>query len=127
MRSRRHDAARSLTGGTPRTDIRFIVASKPSAHAPPIAPPLVAEVLLQLLLLSADESIHQREVQRGNDQRRWRSEQQRRPEEDEHVAAEIQWVARKAIRSRGDERGLWCKRDHAHLVDVEMECRPEAQ
>src|SRR5262249_19738559 len=45
----------------------------------------------------------------------------------EYIATEIERVPRKAIGARRDERGLWRKRDHAHLVDVEMECRPEAQ
>src|SRR5262245_15575360 len=123
-----HGSSRHQTISTGRRRTRRRCSElKPSAHSPSVTPPLVAEAPLQLLFLKADESIHQREVQRANDQRRRRSEQQRRSEEDEHVAAEIQWIPRKAIRPRGDERGLWRKRDHAHLVDVEIECRPGAQ
>jgi hypothetical protein len=51
------------------------VASQPSTHSALIAPPLVAEAFLQLPFFAADESIHHGEVQCGNDQRRWRSEQ----------------------------------------------------
>jgi hypothetical protein len=107
--------------------IGFWVASEPSTHSPLIAPPLVAEISLQLPFFAADESIHQRDVQSGNDQRRWRSEQQRGSEKNEDIAAEIQRIPRKAIGARGDERVLWFKRDDTHVVNVEMECRPEAQ
>src|SRR5262245_5246819 len=100
--------------------------SEPATHSPRIAPPFVTEVSLQLGFLAANESIYQRQVCRGNEQRRRRSKQQRRSEKDEDVAAKIQRIPRKAIWARGNEGRLWFERDYAHVVNIEMERRPEA-
>jgi hypothetical protein len=89
-----------------------------------VAHPRLAERLLQLFLLVPNEQVHQREMNRGESQRGWRSQQQRRAEENEHVAAEIERVAREAVRPRRDKRLLRNEGNHLHPVHVEVERGP---
>src|SRR5215831_3069493 len=56
--------------------------------------------------------------------RRWRSEEQRRSEEHEHVSAEIERIPRKPIRAGRDERLLRFERDHTHVVRIKIDRRP---
>src|SRR5262245_30326864 len=85
---------------------QFEIGLKPSAHSFLVVLPCPTENSLQLSFFPTDEEIDQGNVNRGNDKRRWRSEEQRRSEEDEHVSAEIERIARKTIRAGRDQRFL---------------------
>jgi hypothetical protein len=62
--------------------------------------PSLAELRSQLPLLTPDEDIDQRQMDGGDDERRWRSEHQGRSEKDEDVSSEIERIARKAVVDR---------------------------
>jgi hypothetical protein len=49
----------------------------PSAYTFPVLQPVLAEIPLQLLLLSPNENIDQRQMQNGNEHRSRRSKEQR--------------------------------------------------
>jgi hypothetical protein len=64
-------------------------------------------------------------VHSGSEKRRWRSEEQRRSEENEHVSAEIERISRKTIRAGRDERLLRLERDHTHFMRIKIDRRPD--
>src|SRR5215475_3749375 len=101
--------------------------SQPPTCAPAILPPLLAKVALQLLFLPPDQEVYEREMNEGYDNRGRRSEQQCRSEKNEHVAAEVERIPRKAVGAGSNQRPLRRQRDHPHPVLVEMESRPHAQ
>src|SRR5690348_12426544 len=100
---------------------------EPSAHPGLVAQPIGAERPFQLRFFPADEAVHQRKMERRQNERCRRTEQQCRAEENEHVAAEIERVPRKSIGPRRDERRLRLERDDPHATRIEMKRRPGAQ
>jgi hypothetical protein len=77
---------------------------KPSSHSLLVVLPRSTENSFQLPFFPTDKEIYQGNVNRGSEKRRWRPEEQRRSEEDEHVSAEIERIPRKTIRAGRDQR-----------------------
>src|SRR5262245_49366280 len=113
-----------MHGGRDRMPVSIV--SKPSAHSLFVALPLLAEIPLQLFFFPANESIHERNMKSGRDERRWRTEEQRRTEKNEHASAEIERVSGETIGAGGDERALRLERDHPHSARIEVERSPYA-
>src|SRR5215471_21572583 len=75
--------------------------SKPSAHRSLVPQPFLTEGPFQLSLLAPNEEVHERQMNRRDDESHGRAQDQSGTEENEYVAAEVERVARVAVRARG--------------------------
>jgi len=83
---------RAAAPQTASLDAGLLRHSQP-ARGSLVTQPRLAESPLQLFLLAPDEEIHQREVERGDQQRHRRTQEKPGAEENENIAPEVKRIA----------------------------------